>query len=52
VELGATWFHGTHGNPVYELATRLHGAAADKERSGSGDEQQKDTTANAAGDPR
>lgn len=22
VELGATWFHGTEGNPIYDFAVR------------------------------
>ena len=54
--MGATWFHGTQGNPVYDYAMRLAGANTSSSSSSDGNEEDaktKDITANANGsDPR
>ena len=54
VEMGATWFHGTQGNPVYDYAMKLTGMPNSSSSEGTGeDETVKDYTANANGsDPR
>lgn len=68
VELGATWFHGTEGNPVFDYAMSLINPSQASCTSSSGkpthvqqqhsaegqqEEKQKDYTANANGsDPR
>jgi len=55
VELGATWFHGTEGNPVHDYAVKLS-AGSTSHSSQQADkplDKPKDTTANANGsDPR
>jgi hypothetical protein len=59
--MGATWLHGTQGNPVYDYAMKLTGVPNSSSSSSSGggsegvgeDEKVKDYTANANGsDPR
>ena len=66
VELGATWFHGTEGNPVFDCACKLANNSSNAKAGDScntifandtGDAGQqdrpKDYTANANGsDPR
>lgn len=54
VEMGATWFHGTQGNPVYDYTMQHVVPAAAASSIGSSDEERpKDYTANATGsDPR
>lgn len=60
VELGATWFHGTEGNPVYDYAMKLlsRGAGSSSSCTAGADaaqqqESPRDYTANANGsDPR
>jgi protoporphyrinogen oxidase len=52
VEMGATWFHGTEGNPVFDYAMNLissSGSGAPGDVQQPQQDKPKDTTANATG---